>query len=471
MKTYSLRMSGRQHAALLAHLFPGDGNEAVAVALCGRRVGPAGVTLLVHKLFPVPYADCPVREPDRVTWRTDALVPVLEDAAKRGFAVLKIHSHPGGYDRFSRFDDASDHELFQSVFGWFDSDLPHGSAVMLPGGRVFGRAALPGNVLTPFTRVAVAGDDLHFWDSGSRRPADVGEALLRNRQLFGEGTMRRLKNLSVAVVGYSGTGSFVVEALARLGAGRLVIVEYDVVEEKNLNRILNSTREDAEAKRPKAEVAIRAIAAMGLGTEVEIVAANLIRPETIRLVAGCDVLFGCVDSVEARHVMNKLAAFYLLPYFDLGVRLDADGKGGIDQACGSGHYLQPGGSSLHSRGVYTMEEVRAEGLKRTDPAAYAGLLKEGYVRGVRVDRPAVISVNMLVAGIAVNDFLARLHPFRLDPNEEFATQTVSLTQGEYMRLADGDPCPMFAGKVGRGGVRPLLEMPELSEGEGCSCAG
>src|SRR5262249_15125957 len=158
------------------------------------------------KLFPVAYADCPVWGLDRVTWRTDAMVHVLADAARRGLAVLKIHSHPGGYDRFSAFDDASDGELFPSVFGWVDSDLPHGSAVMLPGGHLFGRAALPDGAFAPFARVAVAGDDLIFWDYGAGRGDDTGEALLRNRQLFGEGTMRRLKNPSVAVVGYSGTG-------------------------------------------------------------------------------------------------------------------------------------------------------------------------------------------------------------------------------------------------------------------------
>jgi hypothetical protein len=195
--------------------------------------------------------------------------------------------------------------------------------------------------------------------------------------------------------------SVVVEALARLGIGRLVIVEYDRTEEKNLNWILNTTREDAKVRRLKVEVALRAVRAMGLGTEIEVVAGNLIDRAVVRLVSGCDVLFGCVDSVEARHIMNRLAAYYLLPYFDVGVRLDADGKGGIDQVCGSAHYLQPGGSSLHSRGVYTMEEVRAEGLRRTDPTAYAGLVKENYIKGVRVDRPAVISVNMLVASLAV----------------------------------------------------------------------
>jgi hypothetical protein len=464
-------MSGRQHAALSSHLFPGDGKEAVAVVLCGRRLDPTGASFLAHKVFPVPYDACSVRERDRVTSRTDSLVPVLADAAKRRLAVLKIHSHPGGYERFSSFDDAADRELFPSVFGWVDSDLPHGSAVMLPCGHVFGRAALRDGRFVPFTRVAVAGDDLHFWDYGPQDAVETGETLLRNRQLFGEGTMRRLRNLTVAVVGYSGTGSFVVEALARLGVGRLLIVEFDLVEGKNLNRILNSTADDAARCRPKVEIAVRAINAMGLGTQVEVIRGNLITADTLRRVAASDALFGCVDSVEARHVMNKLATFYLLPYFDLGVRLDADGRGGIDQVCGSAHYVQPGGSSLHSRGVYTMEEVRAEGLRRTDPKAYDGLVKEGYVRGVRVDRPAVISVNMLIAAVSVNDFLARLHPFRLDPNGDFATQTVSLTQGEFIRMPDGDPCPMFAGKVGRGDVSPLLDTPELSEGGHPLCAG
>jgi hypothetical protein len=457
-------MSGRQHAALFAHLFPGDGLEAVAGALCGRMVEGSKTALLVHKLELIPYADCPVRKRDRLTWKTDRFHPLLADAAKHGFALLKIHSHPGGYAQFSEFDDRSDRELFRSVFGWIDSDLPHGSAVMLPDGQVFGRAVYPEDVFHPFGRVSVAGDDLHFWDYGST-PTGESDALIRNRQLFGEGTMRRLKSLSVAVVGYSGTGSIVVEQLARLGVGRLLVIEYDRTERKNLNRILNTTMEDAEANRLKVEVALRTVRAMGLGTEIEIVAGNLIDPAVVRRVAGCDVLFGCVDSVEARHLMNRLATHYLLPYFDVGVRLDADGRGGIDQVCGSAHYVQPGGSSLFSRGVYTLEEVRAEGLRRTDPAAYADLVKENYIKGVRVDRPAVISVNMLVSSLAVNDFLARLHPFRLDPNGEFATQTVSLTQGEFMKFPDGEPCSMFASRVGRGDTRPLLGMPELTEGE------
>ena len=91
---------------------------------------------------------------------------------------------------------------------------------------------------------------------------------------------------------------------------------------------------------------------------------------TVRAVAGCDVVFCRMDSIDGRHLLNKLATFYVIPYFDLGVKLVADGKGGVDQVCGTVQYLQPGGSSLLSRHVNTMEQVRAAGLYRTDPAAY-----------------------------------------------------------------------------------------------------
>src|SRR5258706_11144601 len=98
----------------------------------------------------------------------------------------------------------------------------------------------------------------------------------------------------------SGTGSPLIEQLARLGFGRLVLVDPDSVEERNLNRIVNSWREDAYLKRPKVEAMARAIAAMGFGTEVEIIHDHLASPGVVKAVAECDVLFGCMDGVEGR---------------------------------------------------------------------------------------------------------------------------------------------------------------------------
>jgi hypothetical protein len=88
----------------------------------------------------IPYDECKERTPDRVTWSPLRLVPLLEEAARRDLAILKIHSHPGGYPQFSSVDDESDAYLFNSVFGWTDSEFPHASAVMLPDGRLDVRA-------------------------------------------------------------------------------------------------------------------------------------------------------------------------------------------------------------------------------------------------------------------------------------------------------------------------------------------
>src|SRR6516165_8521088 len=127
-----LRLTLTQHATLEAHLFPGDGLEAVAVAICGRRRSEEHHCLTVRSIVPIPYDECRVRTPDRVTWSTQRLIPLLEEAARNDSAILKIHSHPGGYAQFSSVDDESDSDLFNSVFGWTDSHFPQASAVMLP---------------------------------------------------------------------------------------------------------------------------------------------------------------------------------------------------------------------------------------------------------------------------------------------------------------------------------------------------
>ena len=111
-----------------------------------------------------------------------------------------------------------------------------------------------------------------------------------------------------------------------------------------------------------------------------------------------------------------------------------------------------------------MEQVRVAGLQRTDPAQYDQLLKEGYIRGVNEDQPAVIQLNMLIASLAVNEFLARLHPYRMDPNGESAIFRVSLSHGIFGSEPDGDPCPVIGRHVGRGDVEPLLDLAELSSG-------
>ncbi|MFA7572318.1 MAG: tRNA threonylcarbamoyladenosine dehydratase [Lutispora sp.] len=63
----------------------------------------------------------------------------------------------------------------------------------------------------------------------------------RTELLIGEEGIKKLKDSKIAIFGIGGVGSFAAEALGRCGVGELVLVDYDTINDTNLNRQLHST--------------------------------------------------------------------------------------------------------------------------------------------------------------------------------------------------------------------------------------
>lgn len=458
---YQLVMTEDHRLRLMGHLFPGDGCEAAAVALCGRANAGGRQRLLVHEVVLIPHARCR-RTPDSLTWPTDDLVPLLERAERSGMAILKVHSHPGGFAWFSHVDDRADAELFASVHGWLGDGLPHASAIMLPDGSLVGRAMLVDGSSVPLERIIAIGDSIRIFLRRERLEASeaMEAASEANVQVLGKGTVQRLRRLRVGVIGCSGTGSIVIEQLARLGIGSLVLVDPDAVANRNLNRVVGTTAADARAERLKVQVLTEHVASLGFGTEVLVHPGKVFDLEALRLISTCDVIIGCLDRLVPREILTRMCSYYLVPYFDLGVRLVADGKGGITTVCGSVHYLQPGHSPLDARGVYRPEDLRAEQLLENDPGAYRRQLAEKYITGAGETSPPVISVNMFIAALAVNDVLARIHPYRTMGNGH-TTMMANLGEMEITCQRQHAPDGELLRKVGRGDVAPILDLPRV----------
>ena len=249
--------------------------------------------------------------------------------------------------------------------------------------------------------------------------------------------------MRVGVVGCSGTGSIIVELLVRNCVGELVIVDNEFVEEKNLNRIVNSTMDDVRKRRAKVFAFERSVRRIGMKTKVHAEKGLTDSPDAVAALVDCDLIFGCVDSAFGRYHLDCLASAYLIPYFDVGVNLEADGRGGITAADAVSHYVHPDGESLLSRGAYTMEQVTAENWQRDDPSYYERQRLAGYLAVVGEEQPAVMSINMQAACLAFNDFIARIHNYRFDDNGEFATQRFRLVHGSYENGTDHDgPHPL-----------------------------
>jgi hypothetical protein len=316
----------------------------------------------------------------------------------------------------------------------------------------------------PVETILIPGSDIRFWtlDSEPTESPD-NEQTKRFDQSFGKKTQRIMSRLKIGVVGVSGTGSPVAEMLYRLGVGELVLVDDDRVEVKNLGRIYNSSMRDAKEGRYKVDVVGDAFVANGLPTRVKKIAAIIFEPGVVRELAQCDVIFGCMDSESGRALLNRLCTFYLVPYFDLGVNLKADGIGSVSVIFGAVHYLKPDGSSLLSRRAISPANIEAEDLKRTNPELYKQQKEEKYIKGVVEERPAVITVNTLIASLATNDLLARIHPYRHNPNSAIGCIRIDLREPEIHLEDDGAADQELNRWAGFGDMKPLLRRIALAQ--------
>ncbi len=220
---------------LRAHLFPGDGFEAAALLLC-TVTGKRRSKWLGREVICVPHTECS-RRSDFITWPGEYVEAAIDRASARGDAVFAVHSHPGGLFAFSSADDESDRVLMNAIR--HGTGRAPGSAIMIADGAMRARI-YEDDRATPVDLVMKSGSDIETWWNDDAPGSDP----LRAAMAF-TGEMRAsLNRLSVCVIGVSGTGSIVAEQLARLGAGEIILIDFDKIEERNLNRILNATLAD-----------------------------------------------------------------------------------------------------------------------------------------------------------------------------------------------------------------------------------
>jgi tRNA A37 threonylcarbamoyladenosine dehydratase len=121
----------------------------------------------------------------------------------------------------------------------------------------------------------------------------------RTELLIGRDALLRLENCKVAVFGIGGVGSFVVEALARSGVGRLVLVDDDIVHLSNLNRQIHATH--STIGRAKVDVMRERVLEINPAAQVEALRRFYMPGSADELIPGdCDYIVDAVDTVTAK---------------------------------------------------------------------------------------------------------------------------------------------------------------------------
>ncbi len=123
---------------------------------------------------------------------------------------------------------------------------------------------------------------------------------------------KRLKNARVLVVGAGGLGSPALLYLAAAGVGTLGIVDFDVVEESNLQRQIIHGQSDVG--RPKAQSARDAIAELNPLVTVRLHEFRLEPDNAVDLFAQYDLILDGTDNFATRYLVNDAAALAGKPY-------------------------------------------------------------------------------------------------------------------------------------------------------------
>jgi adenylyltransferase/sulfurtransferase len=150
-------------------------------------------------------------------------------------------------------------------------------------------------------------------------PADeltVDEVRRYSRHLIipdvGMDGQKRLKNAKVLVVGAGGLGSPALLYLAAAGVGTLGIIDFDVVDESNLQRQIIHGQSDVG--RPKAESARDSIEEVNPNTKVILHQDRLESDNALEIFADYDLILDGTDNFATRYLVNDAAVLLNKPY-------------------------------------------------------------------------------------------------------------------------------------------------------------
>jgi len=123
---------------------------------------------------------------------------------------------------------------------------------------------------------------------------------------------KRLKNARVLVIGAGGLGAPTLLYLAAAGVGTIGIVDFDVVDESNLQRqIIHGV---ADVGRPKAQSARDSIVAINPLVQVRLHEVRLNAGNAVDLLNQYDLIIDGTDNFATRYLVNDAAALAGKPY-------------------------------------------------------------------------------------------------------------------------------------------------------------
>lgn len=129
---------------------------------------------------------------------------------------------------------------------------------------------------------------------------------------IGQEGLRKLQQSSVAIVGVGGVGSAAAYYLSRSGVGHLKLIDQDIVETSNLQRLHAATANDLF--HPKAEVIANKLSEALEWCKIEPIIETVTDKNASELLRDVDLIFDGLDNFRTRYILNDSALRNQVPY-------------------------------------------------------------------------------------------------------------------------------------------------------------
>ena len=232
----------------------------------------------------------------------------------------------------------------------------------------------------------------------------------RNMRFFGKEGQDRLADASVAIVGVGGLGTHVVQQLALLGVGRLILIDHEELDKTNFNRYVGVRHDDPVPSTLKVAVGERTAREVNPGIEVVTIPEQLATRSAFAAIRGSDYIFGCLDNEGSRLILTELCHAYSKPYFDLAsdIIVEEGVYGGRICVSWNGEGCLICYDELDA--VEASKELMNPDARRDYEAIY-GVPKDALGEA----GPSVVSINGVVASLAVTEFMLVVSKVRDKP--------------------------------------------------------
>lgn len=383
MNSYSAIIPDEYHQVLHKHLIRLDGQEDLCFATYTPSTGQVRFTGIISSFILPEHNEREVH--GNVSFKSNYFERSLKVARSRNEGLVFLHSHPAsGWQDMSDDDIVAEERLAPAakaatnlpLLGMtIGTDLAWSGRFWIKSKdekRKYERKWCE-SVRVISEKLSITFNDhllLPAFDSGKQ---------LRTISAWGQSTQEDLSRLRIGIIGLGSVGSIVGEILARTGFSNFVLIDFDVVEEKNLDRTV-FLRDDVGRSKVNAMKDAIERAATSPKVDIRCIEYSICEGEGYSASLDCDVLFSCVDRPWPRQVINFISYCHLIPVIDGGilVRSNKDNTRliGADWKVHTVGYQRP---CLECLGQYkTANAILEKDGKLDDPSYLQGLDKSQY---------------------------------------------------------------------------------------------